>query len=127
VSEQSERVEVLFRCLPCRRRYGYAPVLAVVDRMPGEDWQVWAASRHGRASRPPALRMGGGPRDPIRPPDQVVVPPNAIRLGLNLVTSTVAQLACHSRRCRNRPTPPRAELIERAERANAAGRGVDYL
>ena len=47
VSEQQPRnyASVTVRCLPCRRRRGDAPTLAVLERAPGERWLIRVMQR----------------------------------------------------------------------------------
>jgi hypothetical protein len=133
MSEQRERVEVIIRCDLCHRRYGDggAPILALADRMPGADWTVAAIARRGRrADLPVAVRKGGGPHDPLQVAAQAppaISGPQTTRLGMNLITSAAAQLACRRRTCTARPRVARAALIELAERTAAAGQRVAYV
>ena len=123
MAEQPRRVQVLARCKKCDRRYNQQPILAVVDRRPGEPWKVDVVVRTGRRGDLPGLhRKGAAPDGPLLRPDQVVEPQGAIRLAMTPVTGSAAQMACQRDNCGAKPRAARAWLIEQAEQAIAEGR-----
>jgi hypothetical protein len=121
---------VAVRCDPCARRYGYAPVLAVLERKPGEAWTAWVAHRGGRRALPVAVREGGAPHGQLR----FIAEPGpgsgyhrARRLMVYPITAAAAQLVCRGRRCTHKPREAVSTLADLAEQAAAAGRADIYV
>jgi hypothetical protein len=114
VAKQTELFDVVFRCDPCDRRHGHAPVLAAADEGAAGGWSFWVADRGGIRGRAVAVREA---------PDALArlygTEPST-RLGFLPLTAAAAHLAC--RRCPHRPRLATARLIELAEQAVADGR-----
>jgi hypothetical protein len=106
---------IAIRCDVCHRRYGRAPVLAMVDGDGRGDRDVTVARRRSR--RIGVVRAGdrvGAPRVP------------GARLDLEPLTASWAQLVCPTRNCTHKPREARAKLVELAEQARAANRPDAY-
>ena len=56
VAKQTELFDVVFRCDPCDRRHGHAPVLAAADEGAAGGWSFWVADRGGIRGRAVAVR-----------------------------------------------------------------------
>lgn len=123
--EQRERVEIAVYCDRCRHWYGDEQLLARVDRVPGEGWQVWVARRADRAPFATVVAPTvGAPPGPLLSFGQYIEVGDRHRLVLLPLRGSAAQLAC--RRCPRRPREARAKLVKLAEQAIAAGRRDAY-
>lgn len=126
----------MFYCDRCARRDGRKRILAVAERgphpwCPPDLWNLWGFSvvrRAGRAPSEPGVAVatsysGGVPHGE---PKRV-----AMRVGRRLALvplnlfEPAAQLVC--RHCKARPRVARAQLVELADQAEAAGRRDAYV
>jgi hypothetical protein len=119
VSGQGVHRGVAIRCDVCHRRYGRAPVLAMLAMVDGGGLGGWDVTVARRMSR----RIGL-----VRAGDRAGVPRiPGVRLDLEPLTASWAQLECRTRNCTHKPRVARAKLVDLARAALAAGGSDAYV